>query len=112
MARKQVILRRWHGRLRTAQEAEYLAYLNRTGAVDYGKTPGNLGFQIVMRALGDGTSEVTTLSWWESMEAVKAFAGDEPEAARYYPEDDRFLVERPPYVDHYRVLGGQVNLAI
>ena len=39
MEAKQVILRRWSGRLRTAEEEEYLAYFNRTGAVDYGKTP-------------------------------------------------------------------------
>jgi heme-degrading monooxygenase HmoA len=112
MEGKHVILRRWSGRLRTADETEYLAYINRTGASDYGKTPGNLGFQILMRAFGDGTSEITTLSWWDSMEAIKAFAGDNPEVARYYPEDDRFLIDRPPNVDHYRVIGGQVNLAV
>jgi heme-degrading monooxygenase HmoA len=112
MSSKQVILRRWSGQLRTADEVEYLAYFNRTGAVGYGETPGNLGFQIVMRALRGGVSEVTTLSWWESMEAIKAFAGDKPEIAVYYPEDDRFLVDRPPNVDHYRVFGGRVNLVI
>jgi hypothetical protein len=46
------------------------------------------------------------------MEAIKAFAGDAPEIARYYPEDDHFLVDRPPHVDHYRVIGGRVNLVI
>lgn len=112
MDAERIILRRWSGRLRTADEDDYLLYFNRTGAVDYGRTPGNLGFQILMRALGDGVSEVTTLSWWESMEAIKAFAGDAPEVARYYPEDDRFLVDRPPNVDHYRVFGGRVSLSI
>ena len=112
MDAKQVILRRWSGRVRTADEADYVAYVAGTGAGDYTHTPGTLGFQILMRALGDGTSEVTTLSWWESMEAIKAFAGDAPEIARYYPEDDHFLVDRPPHVDHYRVFGGRVNLVI
>lgn len=112
MDTRQVILRRWSGRIRTADEAEYVAYVKRTGGDDYAKTPGNRGFQIVMRALGDGISEVTTLSWWDSMEAIKAFAGDQPEVARYYPDDDRFLVDRPPNVDHYRVFAAQVNLAI
>ena len=112
MDEKQVILRRWVGRIRTADEAEYVAYVKRTGADDYAETPGNLGFQIVMRALGNGESEVTTLSWWDSVDAVKGFAGDQPEIARYYPDDDRFLIDRPPNVDHYRVIGGQVNLAV
>jgi heme-degrading monooxygenase HmoA len=105
---KQVILRRWVGRIRTADEADYVAYVRRTGADDYAETPGNLGFQIVMRALGDGVSEVTTLSWWESMEAIKAFAGDRPEVAVYYPEDDRFLLERPKHVEHHEVVAGSI----
>jgi len=109
---KQVILRRWVGRIRTADEADYVAYVKRTGGVDYAETSGNLGFQIVMRALADGVSEVTTLSWWDSMEAIKGFAGEQPELARYYPDDDRFLLDRPPNVDHYRALAGQVNLTI
>jgi heme-degrading monooxygenase HmoA len=112
MDAKKVILRRWSGRIRTADETDYVAYVAGTGADDYTQTPGNLGFQILMRMLGDGTSEVTTLSWWESMEAIKGFAGEEPEVARYYPEDDRFLLDRPPNVDHYRVLAGQVKLSI
>lgn len=106
---KQVILRRWSGRIRTADEEEYVDYVKRTGADDYAGTPGNLGFQILMRALGDGTSEVTTLSWWESMEAIKGFAGENPEVARYYPDDDRFLLDRQPHVDHYRVMAGEVK---
>jgi len=112
MDEKQVILRRWVGRIRTVDEAEYVAYVKRTGGTDYAETPGNRGFQIVMRALGEGVSEVTTLSWWDSMDAVKGFAGDQPEVARYYPDDDRFLLDRPPNVDHYRVFVSQVNLAI
>jgi heme-degrading monooxygenase HmoA len=59
-----------------------------------------------MRRLADGTTEVTTLSWWESMAAITAFAGDDPEAARYYLEDDRFLLEKPEQVEHHRVVAG------
>jgi hypothetical protein len=40
---------------------------------------------------------------WDSMDAVKAFAGDRPEVAVYYPEDDRYLVERGEFVSHYEV---------
>jgi heme-degrading monooxygenase HmoA len=109
---KHVIMRRWVGRIRTADEAQYVAYVKRTGGTDYAETPGNRGFQIVMRALGDEVSEVTTLSWWDSMEAIKRFAGDEPEVARYYPDDDRFLLDRPPNVDHYRVFVSDVKLAV
>jgi hypothetical protein len=39
------------------------------------------------------------------MDAVKAFAGDDPERAVFYPEDDRFLIERDLTVAHYEVAG-------
>jgi hypothetical protein len=40
---------------------------------------------------------------WDSMEAIQAFAGDQPEVAVFYPEDDRYLVERQETVSHYEV---------
>lgn len=95
-----VILRRWTGRIRTADAVPYLAYVARTGAMDYAATPGNLGFRLASRDLGDGTTEVVTLSWWRSMEAIRRFAGGDAGRALYYPEDDRFLIERPERVEH------------
>src|SRR5690242_18177817 len=87
MADGTIILRRWSSRIRTADEADYVAYIEATGLKEYRATPGNLGCQMLLRALGDGSTEVTTLSWWESMAAITAFAGADPEMARYYPED-------------------------
>jgi heme-degrading monooxygenase HmoA len=106
MSETKIILRRWSSRIRSADEAEYAAYIAATGLQDYRLTPGNLGCQMLMRALGDGTTEVTTLSWWESMTAITAFAGDDPEVARYYPEDDRFLLAKPERVEHHRLVAG------
>lgn len=105
-----VILRKWTGRIRTADETEYVAYIARTGLEDYAKTPGNLGFQMMLRDLGNGESEVTTLSWWESMESIRGFAGATPDLAKYYPEDDRFLVYRPLHVEHHRVVASDLRV--
>lgn len=58
-----VILRRWSSRIRTADEAEYVRYIEATGLAGYRATPGNLGCQMTLRALRDGSSEVATLSW-------------------------------------------------
>jgi heme-degrading monooxygenase HmoA len=101
-----VILRRWVGLIRTADEAEYTAYIEKTELAGYVATPGNLGFQMLMRDLGDGTSKVTTLSWWRSMADIVGFAGEDTELARYYPQDDRFLLRRPERVEHHRVVAG------
>ena len=100
-----IILRRWSARIRTADEADYIAYIAGTGLDDYRATPGNLGAQMLVRTLGNGESEVSTLSWWESLDAIRAFAGEDIAVARYYPEDDRFLLTRPRTVKHYEAFG-------
>jgi heme-degrading monooxygenase HmoA len=102
-----MIFRKWTGRIRTADTAAYLDYVLATGGDDYARTPGNLGFQVLTRDLGDGTTEFSTISWWASMDAVRAFAGDDPELAHYYPEDDRYLLDRPTHVEHHKVEAGQ-----
>jgi hypothetical protein len=43
------------------------------------------------------------MSLWQSMEAVRRFAGDDPGRAVFYDEDDNFLVERNLHVDHFEV---------
>lgn len=106
MACDEMMLRRWSSRIRTADARDYVDYIAATGLSDYRSTPGNLGCQMLLRDLGDGTTEVTTLSWWSSMAAIEAFAGQPVDAARYYPEDDRFLLARPDKVEHHRVATG------
>ena len=98
------IVRRWSSRIRTSDEDAYGDYVRATGLSDYQATAGNFGAQILMRRIDDGTTEVTTLSWWRSMDAIEAFAGRQPELARYYPDDDRFLLEKPLHVEHHQVI--------
>jgi heme-degrading monooxygenase HmoA len=107
-----MILRKWSGRIRTEDREAYLAYVLETGADDYARTPGNIGFHVLTRDCGDGTCEIATMSWWDSTESIRGFAGDDIERARYYPEDDRYLVERPENVEHYRIEAGRVNVEV
>jgi heme-degrading monooxygenase HmoA len=99
------ILREWRGEIRRSERDAYVAYIRGTGIVDYRKTAGNLGAVIAVNDLDDERSEVVTLSLWESWDAIRAFAGDQPELARYYPEDDRYLLKRPLNVKHYDAFG-------
>lgn len=103
---KGMILRRWAALIRTADRDAYRDYIAGTGGTDYTATPGNRGYQMTMRDLGDGTTEVATLSWWVSLDAVRAFAGEDIAAARYYPEDDRYLLTRPEQVEHHEIVAG------
>jgi heme-degrading monooxygenase HmoA len=104
-----IILRRWSSRIRSSDEQDYVRYIAGTGLEDYCAVPGNLGCQMLLRALGDGTTEVTTLSWWSSMEAIHGFAGEDIEVARYYPEDDKFLLEKPERVEHHVVKASDLS---
>ncbi len=97
-----MIGRIWRGVVRSEDVEEYIAYVRDTGIDEYRATEGNKGAWILTRPVDAGT-EILTFSLWESMDAVRAFAGDDPERAVYYPEDDRFLVERSETVEHYRV---------
>lgn len=92
----------WRGAVRAEDAEAYAAYIDGTGMAEYGRTPGNRGAYMLQREL-DGLTEFVTVSMWDDMEAVRAFAGEAPERAVFYPEDDRFLAERDDTVSHYEV---------
>jgi heme-degrading monooxygenase HmoA len=98
-----MIARVWRGWVATDRAAEYVAYIEATGLAGYRATAGNRGAQMWTRDLGDGRTEVTTLSWWESLEAIRGFAGDDIGRAVFYPEDDGFLLDRETTVTHHEV---------
>ncbi|HET8755834.1 MAG TPA: hypothetical protein VFM58_07485 [Solirubrobacteraceae bacterium] len=97
-----MIARIWRGAVRSADAAEYVDYIAGTGLAEYKQTPGNHGAWMLTREIGDRT-EVLTFSLWESLDAVKAFAGDDYETAVYYPEDERYLIEHDYTCAHYDV---------
>lgn len=101
MTAQMSIVRMWRGSVRSEDTGEYVAYIERTGMREYRETPGNLDAWMLTRALGDGTTEIVTVSRWQSLEAIRGFAGADIETAVYYPEDDRFLVERDDMVRHW-----------
>lgn len=98
-----MIARTWHGRVPRAKAAEYEDYLRATGLPDYARTAGNRGVYLLRRDEGDVT-HFTTLTFWESLDAVRAFAGADYERAKYYPQDDDYLLEREPFVTHSSVV--------
>jgi heme-degrading monooxygenase HmoA len=98
-----MIARAWHGRVPASKSESYYAYLLRTGLADYASTPGNRGVW-VFRRTSDGVTEYLLTTMWDSLDAIKGFAGDDYERARYYGEDDDYLLEREEFVTHYEVL--------
>jgi heme-degrading monooxygenase HmoA len=101
-----MIARVWSGATRSEDAQTYLDYLQRTGLADYARTPGHRR-TITMRRIADGRAEFVLITLWDSLEAVRAFAGEDFERAVFYPEDDRFLVARDDRVTHYDVVDHQ-----
>ena len=107
-----MIARRWRGRVRAADHDAYLRYVEETGIAALLATPGNEGV-IVFRYLDDATetSEIEIVSLWQDRDSIAAFAGADISVARFFPDDDRFLVEREltarhDDVDRYTAVDG------
>jgi len=100
-----MIARMWHGRVPAGKTEDYRRYLDETGLPDYRATPGNRGVTVLERVDGNVT-HFLLVSYWDSMESIRAFAGDDVELARYYPKDSEFLLELEPRVMHYEVRSG------
>ena len=99
-----MIARIWHGRTRAADAAVYRKYVEQTGIPDYRATPGNRGAWVLVRTEGD-VAHFLTVSFWESLDGIRAFAGKDVEKARYYDEDEKYLLEFEPTVAHYELSG-------
>ncbi len=100
-----MIARIWRGEVPLDRADEYLELMRTVAIVDYRATPGNRGAYALRRDLDD-RAEFLMVTFWDSLEAVEAFAGDDVAAARYYDFDDGFLLEMVPYVDHYDAYDG------
>lgn len=99
-----MIVRMWHGRVPTSKAKAYREFVNARAIPDYQSVHGNLSVHVLERTEGDVTHFIT-LTFWQDMESIKAFAGEPVENARYYPEDNDFLLEFEPTVVHYEVVG-------
>ena len=99
-----MIVRIWHGTVPTSKAEDYRKFLNERAIPDYRSVKGNLGVYILERCEGEITHFIT-LTFWENLEAIKEFAGEDIEKPKYYDEDKDFLIEFEQKVLHYKVVG-------
>ena len=97
-----MIARLWHGTTPREKADAYLAFLKQRALPDYRATPGNLAAFILRRDEG-GITHFTTLTHWESLASIEAFAGADIQRAKYYPEDAGFLLAFEPTVQHWEL---------
>ncbi len=88
-----MIARTWHGRTLLQDADAYEAFMKERAAPDYGSVDG-LKQIFFTRRDDEDCAHFLLITIWDSMDAVKKFAGDDPAKAKYYPEDDKFLLEK------------------
>jgi heme-degrading monooxygenase HmoA len=98
-----MIARTWRGATSADDADAYLEYLHETGLAEFRRTEGNRG-ALALRKIEGNRAEFVILSLWDSEEAIRRFAGEDISKAVFYPEDERFLIERDNDVSHYEVL--------
>jgi heme-degrading monooxygenase HmoA len=96
------IVRVWRGRVPAARADEYEQYL-RAGIAKFPTIPGNMGVDMMRRDLSDATVEFVVTSYWPSLDAIRAYAGDDIERVRDLPRDHEFLIDPERNVRHYQI---------
>ena len=97
-----MVTRIWHGTTPTSKSDEYLHLMRTVALPDYRSTPGNKGAYALRRIDGDA-AHFLMVTFWESEEAIRAFAGDDISVAKYYDFDKDFLLELEPCSMHYEM---------
>lgn len=91
-----MIVRTWHGRTALKDADAYERFTVKRAGADYSSVPGFRKLYFTRRDEGD-VAHFLLITIWDSLEAVERFAGQDPSKAKYYPEDDRFLLEKEPH---------------
>jgi heme-degrading monooxygenase HmoA len=95
-----MITRTWHGKTLIKHADEYLQFLLTEGTREYRETPGNISVR-VWRAKENEVCHFYTVTEWQDIESIKAFAGEDYQKAKYYAFDEGMLLEFEEHVNHY-----------
>ena len=97
-----MIARIWHGKTIAANFEAYTTLLKKLAIPDYTKTEGFRGLTF-LRNISNAEAHFTLITYWQNLEVIKNFAGEDFEKAKYYPEDNDYLLEFEEKVQHHEV---------
>lgn len=97
----------WHDA--RAKADEYLHLMRTIAVPDYQAIPGNRGVYVMRRMEGD-MAHFLLLTLWDSADAIRQFAGEDMEKAKYYNFDASYLLELEPTVTHDEVFERPANI--
>ena len=97
-----MIIRLWRGRTPLEKADAYEKFTSGRAGPDYSSVPGLRAFFFTRRDQAD-YAEFLLITHWDSIAAIKQFAGEDYAKAKYYPEDQDFLLDFPEEVEHFEV---------
>lgn len=101
-AQKRIYARIWRGRTKPEMFDEYSKYLYESGVLKIERIPGNLGVQM-FRSRGEDFAVYMVISYWPSLDSIKAFSGEDVTRTRHLERDPDYLLELPERVTLYEV---------
>jgi heme-degrading monooxygenase HmoA len=95
-------MRLWHGEVAIEKADEYEKFMVERAAPDYSSVEGLLKLYFQRKNERDKV-HFLLVTLWDSIASVKKFAGDNPEIAKYYSEDEDFLLAKEKFLSMYEV---------
>lgn len=97
-----MIARIWHGKTSLENYQLYTDFLIEKAIPDYEGTPGFVK-SMFLRSIVEQEGHFTLITVWENLSVVRNFAGEDFDKAKYYKEDDDFLLEFEEKVRHFEI---------
>ena len=98
-----MIARVWYGRSTPDNANDYVIHLREMVFPKLETIDGHEGAYILRRDEG-GAVEFGVITLWNSMAAIRAFAGDDAEVAVVPPQAQRLLADYDRSVKHYEII--------
>ena len=97
-----MIARRWSARATRDNAPRYARYFRQTLSAHLRELPGYRGATILERDAGEAI-DIEVITWWESMAAIRGFAGDDVTTAVVSDEAHALLLYSGARVEHAEV---------
>jgi heme-degrading monooxygenase HmoA len=97
-----MIERHWIGVARADAASAYVAHLETETFPGLERLPGFRGARILRRGASDGV-EFRIVTVWESLDAIRAFAGSSLASAVVPPAVQAMMIHYDPLVTHYEI---------
>jgi heme-degrading monooxygenase HmoA len=99
----RLIARIWRGQTLATTVDDYTNYLYEDGVRTIASIPGNRGVQM-LRSVRDDIADFQIISYWDSVEAIQLFAGNDYEKVRHLRDDPKYMIGIEPTVQHFEVV--------